>query len=57
MDDFKSIEFVNADVLVDGKMVIVAADEGFEAISGNDAYLVFTRYIHADDINLSLIHI
>lgn len=51
MDDFKSIEFVNADVLVDGKMVIVAADEGFEAISGNDAYLVFTRYIHEDDIN------
>ena len=51
MDNFKGIEFVNTDILVDEKMRIVAADEGFEVISGNDAYLVFTRYIHADDIN------
>lgn len=51
MDNFKGIEFVNTDILVDEKMSIVAADEGFEVISGNDAYLVFTRYIHADDIN------
>ena len=44
-------ETVNSDILIDETMSIVTADENFEAISGNNALFVYTRYIHPDDVS------
>ena len=45
MVDLFKAETVNSDILIDEKMSIVTADENFEAISGNNALFVYTRYI------------
>ena len=50
MDSFINVDAVNSDVVLDEDMSIITADECFEQISGNDAYLVYTRYIHPDDV-------
>lgn len=42
---------VNSDILIDETMSIVTADENFEAISGNNALFIYTRYIHPDDVS------
>lgn len=44
-------ETVNSDILIDETMSIVTADENFEAISGNNALFIYTRYIHPDDVS------
>ena len=46
MVDLFKTETVNSDILIDETMSIVTADENFEAISGNNALFVYTRYIH-----------
>ena len=46
MVNFFKAETVNSDILIDETMSIVTADENFEAISGNDAFFIYTRYIH-----------
>ena len=51
MDSFINVDAVNSDVVLDEDMGIITADECFEQISGNDAYLVYTRYIHPDDVD------
>ena len=51
MDSFINVDAVNSDVVLDENMGIITADECFEQISGNDAYLVYTRYIHPDDVD------
>ena len=51
MVDLFKAETVNSDILIDEKMSIVTADENFEAISGNNALFVYTRYIHPDDVS------
>lgn len=51
MDSFINVDAVNSDVVLDEDMSIITADECFEQISGNDAYLVYTRYIHPDDVD------
>ena len=51
MDSFINVDAVNSDVVLDEDMRIITADECFEQISGNDAYLVYTRYIHPDDVD------
>lgn len=42
---------VDSDILIDETMSIVTADENFEAISGNNALFIYTRYIHPDDVS------
>ena len=44
-------DIVNSDILIDETMSIVTADENFETISGNDAFFIYTRYIHPDDVS------
>ena len=51
MVNFFKAETVNSDILIDETMSIVTADENFEAISGNDALFIYTRYIHPDDVS------
>ena len=51
MVDFFKAETVNSDILIDETMSIVTADENFEAISGNKALFIYTRYIHPDDVS------
>lgn len=51
MVDLVKVESVNSDILIDETMTIITADENFEVISGNDALLIYTRYIHPDDMN------
>ena len=51
MVDLFKTETVNSDILIDETMSIVTADENFEAISGNNALFVYTRYIHPDDVS------
>ena len=51
MVNFFKAETVNSDILIDETMSIVTADENFEAISGNNALFVYTRYIHPDDVS------
>ena len=51
MVDLFKAETVNSDILIDEKMSIVTADENFEALSGNNALFVYTRYIHPDDVS------
>ena len=51
MVDLFKAETVNSDILIDETMSIVTADENFEAISGNNALFVYTRYIHPDDVS------
>lgn len=51
MVDLFKAETVNSDILIDETMSIVTADENFEAISGNNALFIYTRYIHPDDVS------
>ena len=51
MVDLFKAETVNSDILIDETMSIVTADENFEAISGNKALFIYTRYIHPDDVS------
>ena len=51
MVDYFKAETVNSDILIDETMSIVTADENFEAISGNKAFFIYTRYIHPDDVS------
>ncbi len=51
MVDLVKVESVNSDILIDETMSIITADENFEVISGNDAFLIYTRYIHPDDVS------
>lgn len=51
MVDLVKVESVNSDILIDETMTIITADENFEVISGNDALLIYTRYIHPDDVS------
>mgnify|MGYP000757829063 FL=1 len=51
MVDFFKAETVNSDILIDETMSIVTADENFEAISGNKALFIYTRYIHPVDVS------
>lgn len=51
MVDLFKAETVNSDILIDEKMSIVTADENFEAISGNNALFIYTRYMHPDDVS------
>ena len=51
MVDLFKAETVNSDILIDETMSIVTVDENFEAISGNKALFIYTRYIHPDDVS------
>lgn len=51
MVDLAKVEAVNSDILIDETMTIITADENFEVISGNNALLIYTRYIHPDDVS------
>lgn len=51
MVDLIRTEAVSSDLLIDETMTIVTMDENFEVISGNNAILIYTRYIHPDDVS------
>ena len=45
MVDLIGSEAGSLDLLIDEKMTIVTMDKDFEVISGNNAILIYTRYI------------
>ena len=51
MVDLIGSEAGSLDLLIDEKMTIVTMDKDFEVISGNNAILIYTRYIHPDDVS------
>ncbi len=51
MVDLIRSEAGSLDLLIDEKMTIVTMDKNFEVISGNNAMLIYTRYIHPDDVS------
>ncbi len=51
MVDLIRAEVGSSDLLIDETMTIVTMDENFEVISGNNAILIYTRYIHPDDVS------
>ena len=51
MVDLIRAEAGSSDLIIDETMTIVTMDENFEVISGNNAILIYTRYIHPDDVS------